>query len=83
MSLAGVEREQDVSAIDEIAGAAVRLVLLSAVIKPAALQALARLALDEWALLEGDEQASTFCARRARIHHERGLNKLRRGIRSR
>lgn len=71
---------EDVSPLDEMAGAAVRLVLMGATVKPAAMQALARLALEELASLEGDANASQFCARRARIYHERSVNKLRKGI---
>lgn len=74
-------RPDDPSALDQIAGAAIELVLLSAEKKGAAMQALSRLAGDELARLEGHEEASRHHARLSRIHHQRGLNMVLRGRR--
>lgn len=77
----GATCDPEVSALDELAGLAVRLVLAGAVKKPAAMLALSRLAMDEFAVLEGHANAAQHHARQSRIHQERSTNLLRKGVR--
>lgn len=65
------------SPIDEIAETAIRLVLLAAQSKGAAMAALCRKAGNEYARIQGEEQAAILQARQARIHQERASNRLR------
>jgi hypothetical protein len=67
----------DASPLDQLADAAIQLVLLASRSPADAMRALCRRAGDEVAKLEGEEQAAMLCARRARIHQERAGNMLR------
>ena len=59
------------SALDRIAFLAVQMVLVAARSQAPALLALIRVASEEHAKLEGDQQSAMYLARRCRIHEER------------
>lgn len=67
----------DPSPIERIAELCVQMALMTAEKKSVVLEAVMRISGDELAKLEGHEQAAQRHARRARIHHERGLNLVR------
>ena len=76
-ALARAPDADEPSALDQIAGAAVHLVLFASRSKAAAMLALSRLAMEEYVKLEGHQNASRFHARRARLHEESWQKQIR------